>query len=90
MNSPRSIAIGWTALLIAGGGAFYFAKTEIDSRRKAMAERRVRATEKKEGYQRIEGASPPPHPDAPAVSKGVKSAPSVPQLPTNPGSTARP
>ncbi|KZT60951.1 hypothetical protein CALCODRAFT_480340 [Calocera cornea HHB12733] len=93
MNTPQSMMIGWAALLIAGGGAFYYAKTEIDARRKAMAQRGLRPTEKKEWYEKIEGANPPPHPDAAIgtnAASAVKVAPSDAQLPTNPGSTAKP
>ncbi|BFZ59987.1 hypothetical protein YB2330_001009 [Saitoella coloradoensis] len=33
-NKPKSIALGWTALLTVGFGILYFAKEEIAARRK--------------------------------------------------------
>ncbi|KAB2578262.1 hypothetical protein DBV05_g3244 [Lasiodiplodia theobromae] len=44
MNTVRSTAYGWGVLIVAGGGAYYFAKKEINAERaeKAAADRRKR------------------------------------------------
>ncbi|EOD52978.1 hypothetical protein BKCO1_3000050 [Neofusicoccum parvum] len=51
MNTIRSTAYGWGILIVAGGGAYYFAKKEINAERaeKAAADRR-----KREMQQRLE------------------------------------
>lgn len=44
MNTVRSVGYGWATLIVAGGGAYYFAKKNINADRqaKAEAERRKR------------------------------------------------
>ncbi|KAG8968858.1 hypothetical protein FRC03_005731 [Tulasnella sp. 419] len=51
--------IGWGALLVAGGVSYYWAKQEIDARRKLQRESGTRPMEKKEWYERLgDGAKP--------------------------------
>ncbi|KAG6041590.1 hypothetical protein E4U41_003327 [Claviceps citrina] len=38
MNTVRSFWFGWGSLCVAGGGAFYFAKREINADRRAKLE----------------------------------------------------
>ncbi|CAG8434969.1 7712_t:CDS:2 [Ambispora gerdemannii] len=54
MNNPGSMMIGWIALIAAGGGAYYLAKKEIDSRRRAQELARIRPTEKLEWWQKVQ------------------------------------
>ncbi|KAF4314053.1 hypothetical protein GTA08_BOTSDO01238 [Botryosphaeria dothidea] len=51
MNTVRSTAYGWGVLIVAGGGAYYFAKKQINAERaeKALADRR-----RKEQQQQLE------------------------------------
>ncbi|RPA86351.1 hypothetical protein BJ508DRAFT_411511 [Ascobolus immersus RN42] len=34
MNNPKSFWLGWGSLIVAGGGAYFFAKRQIDADRK--------------------------------------------------------
>jgi len=34
MNNPKSFWLGWGSLIVAGGGAYYFAKKEINASRR--------------------------------------------------------
>ncbi|KAJ1963978.1 hypothetical protein H4R35_007189 [Dimargaris xerosporica] len=36
MNRPSSVAYGWGALIVAAGVAFYYARKDIDARRRSM------------------------------------------------------
>ncbi|OCL03493.1 hypothetical protein AOQ84DRAFT_381577 [Glonium stellatum] len=38
MNTIRSVGYGWGVLIVAGGGAYYFAKKSINADRQAKAE----------------------------------------------------
>jgi hypothetical protein len=44
--------------LDAGGGAFYYAKKDIDARRRAQEMAKTRPTEKLEWWQRVEQEGP--------------------------------
>lgn len=48
MNTVRSVGYGWATLIVAGGGAYYFAKKNINADRQARAEaeRRKRQTQR--------------------------------------------
>lgn len=52
MNNPRSVAVGWVSLLVAGGISFYYAKKEIDQRRRSQREQSRRPTEIREWYEK--------------------------------------
>ncbi|KAF2754873.1 hypothetical protein EJ05DRAFT_479282 [Pseudovirgaria hyperparasitica] len=47
MNTIRSVGYGWGVLILAGGGAYYFAKKEINADREVRAE----ADRKKRAFQ---------------------------------------
>ncbi|KAF2090751.1 hypothetical protein K490DRAFT_53709 [Saccharata proteae CBS 121410] len=68
MNTIRSTIYGWGALIVAGGGAYYFAKKNINAERaeKAAADRR-----RKEMQIRLE------HGDMTASSGNAASADSA-------------
>ncbi|KAJ1974391.1 hypothetical protein H4R34_004734 [Dimargaris verticillata] len=36
MNHPSSVAYGWGALILAAGVAFYYARKDIDARRRSL------------------------------------------------------
>ncbi|KAF8609611.1 hypothetical protein BDV93DRAFT_518403, partial [Ceratobasidium sp. AG-I] len=65
-------AIGWASLLFAGGISFYYAKKEIDNRRKLQRDRRKRPTDIKEWYDGTE-ASPTSRPPSDSNSTGSKT-----------------
>ncbi|WWC89377.1 uncharacterized protein L201_004300 [Kwoniella dendrophila CBS 6074] len=46
MNTAGSVAYGWGALIVAAGVSFYYAKKEIDARRKDATLRGNRPLEK--------------------------------------------
>jgi len=48
------MAIGMGALLLAGAGSFYFAKKEIDARRRLQNEAGTRPIEKRNWYERLD------------------------------------
>ncbi|GBC04605.1 hypothetical protein RclHR1_05770013 [Rhizophagus clarus] len=54
MNTPGSMILGWAALIVAGGGAFYYAKKDIDARRRAQEIAKTRPIEKLEWWQKVE------------------------------------
>jgi len=54
MNTPQSMAVGWAALLVAGLGSLYFAKQEINARRRLQHEAGIRPMEKKNWYERLD------------------------------------
>ncbi|RIA93679.1 hypothetical protein C1645_761853 [Glomus cerebriforme] len=54
MNTPGSMILGWVALIVAGGGAFYYAKKDIDARRRAQEIAKTRPAEKLEWWQKVE------------------------------------
>ncbi|KAI9679172.1 MAG: hypothetical protein M1822_007382 [Bathelium mastoideum] len=68
MNTIRSVGFGWGVLVVAGGGAYYFAKRSINSDRaeRAQADRRRRDQVRNLEYQ--EAA-------VPAASNKPSSAP---------------
>ncbi|KZT23737.1 hypothetical protein NEOLEDRAFT_1179949 [Neolentinus lepideus HHB14362 ss-1] len=53
MNSPQSMAVGWGSLVLAAGVSFYYAKKNIDERRREQAAEGARPTEKLDWQQRI-------------------------------------
>ncbi|KAL1645778.1 hypothetical protein SLS58_003662 [Diplodia intermedia] len=59
MNTIRSTAYGWGVLIVAGGGAYYFAKKEINAERaeKAAADRRKRELQARLESQAFTGGS---------------------------------
>ncbi|KAK8187309.1 hypothetical protein HDK77DRAFT_447496 [Phyllosticta capitalensis] len=54
MNTIRSTAYGWGVLIVCGGGAYYFAKKQINAER---AEKAVADRQKREMLARLEAAS---------------------------------
>ncbi|KAK8173451.1 hypothetical protein IWX90DRAFT_484402 [Phyllosticta citrichinensis] len=54
MNTIRSTAYGWGILIVAGGGAYFFAKKQINNER---AEKAVADRKKREMLARLEAAS---------------------------------
>ncbi|WWD17317.1 hypothetical protein CI109_101757 [Kwoniella shandongensis] len=53
MNTAGSVAYGWGALIVAAGISFYYAKQEIDARRKDAQIKGTRSLEKLDWEQRI-------------------------------------
>ena len=45
MNTARSVWLGWTTLMVAGAGAYYFAKKDINSYRREQELKGIRGTE---------------------------------------------
>ncbi|KAL5499173.1 hypothetical protein ACEPAH_1691 [Sanghuangporus vaninii] len=42
MNDPRSMMIGWSALLLAAGTGYYFARKDLNERRKEQVKKNPR------------------------------------------------
>ncbi|KAI7946258.1 hypothetical protein MJO29_010785 [Puccinia striiformis f. sp. tritici] len=61
MNTPQSMALGWGLLLVAGGGGLYFAKKDINERRRDLARRGVRATDTREWHERVADSQKTPN-----------------------------
>ncbi|EFP78271.1 uncharacterized protein PGTG_04227 [Puccinia graminis f. sp. tritici CRL 75-36-700-3] len=53
MNTPGTMALGWGLLLVAGGGGLYFAKKDINERRRDQARRGIRSTDTREWHERV-------------------------------------
>ncbi|WWC61830.1 uncharacterized protein I303_104415 [Kwoniella dejecticola CBS 10117] len=53
MNTAGSVAYGWGALIVAAGVSFYYAKKEIDARRKDATLRGNRPLEKLSWEEKI-------------------------------------
>jgi hypothetical protein len=45
MNTARSVWMGWAALMVAGAGAYYFAKRDINAHRREQELKGIRGTE---------------------------------------------
>jgi len=45
MNTARSVWVGWATLMVAGAGAYYFAKKDIDAHRREQELKGLRGTE---------------------------------------------
>lgn len=45
MNTARSVWMGWATLMVAGAGAYYFAKRDIDAHRREQELKGLRGTE---------------------------------------------
>ncbi|KAI9722941.1 MAG: hypothetical protein M1812_001390 [Candelaria pacifica] len=61
MNTVKSFWIGWGSLVIAGGGAYYFAKKSINADR---AERHAEDMRRRRMAQSLEGRPQPPRPQS--------------------------
>jgi len=67
---------GWASLIGAAGVSYYFARKEIDARRKLQRESGVRNTEKKEWYERLgDPSSVPPTKTKPLQPTTTAKAP---------------
>ncbi|RSH87352.1 hypothetical protein EHS25_003261 [Saitozyma podzolica] len=53
MNTAGSVAYGWGALIVAAGVSFYYAKKEIDARRRDQQLRGARPTEKLSWQEKV-------------------------------------
>ncbi|KAI0947909.1 hypothetical protein AcW1_009548 [Taiwanofungus camphoratus] len=53
MNTPQSMAAGWGSLIVAAGVSYYFAKKNIDERRKLQEAAGARPSEKLDWRDRI-------------------------------------
>ncbi|KAH9810825.1 hypothetical protein DFH28DRAFT_901847 [Melampsora americana] len=58
MNTPGSMALGWGLLIVAGGGGLYFAKKDINQRRREQARIGMRSDDKLEWHQRLDEKTP--------------------------------
>ncbi|KAF2096162.1 hypothetical protein NA57DRAFT_78932 [Rhizodiscina lignyota] len=54
MNTIRSVGYGWGVLVLAGGGAYYFAKRSIASDREARAQTELERRQRQEQMRRQE------------------------------------
>ena len=45
MNTARSVWMGWATLMVAGAGAYYFAKKDINAHRREQELKGLRSTE---------------------------------------------
>ncbi|KAF1962530.1 hypothetical protein CC80DRAFT_589046 [Byssothecium circinans] len=81
MNTVKSVYYGWGTLIVAGGGAYYFAKRSINAERaaKAQADHEKRARQYNLEQQYLHQPQPNPVP---------QSASSPPQNPPAPRSVA--
>ncbi|MCJ1330757.1 hypothetical protein MMC10_007444 [Thelotrema lepadinum] len=59
MNTIRSTWIGWGALMVAGGGAYYVAKKQINSNRQAEFEAKMREKRLYASLEEREALAPP-------------------------------
>ncbi|KAF2841205.1 hypothetical protein M501DRAFT_1000372 [Patellaria atrata CBS 101060] len=57
MNTLRSVGYGWGVLILAGGGAYYFAKKSINADR---AERAAAERERRARWEDVEYNNPSP------------------------------
>jgi len=71
MNTPKTMMLGWGSLIAAAGVSYYFARKEIDARRKMQREAGTRKTEKKEWYERL--GDPPPSTTKPSDPSATAS-----------------
>ncbi|KAI5816606.1 hypothetical protein BZA77DRAFT_280486 [Pyronema omphalodes] len=62
MNTVKSFWYGWGALIVAGGGAYYFAKREIDADRR---QKHIDMVEKQRKQHLMEQAEFGNNPDRP-------------------------
>ncbi|PHH87310.1 hypothetical protein CDD83_9037 [Cordyceps sp. RAO-2017] len=65
MNNVRSFWLGWGSLCVAGGGAYYFAKREINADRQAKLEQ---ARKKQRDMRSLEYAPAEPSASAPSAA----------------------
>ncbi|KAK6833029.1 hypothetical protein PG990_002163 [Apiospora arundinis] len=71
MNNVRSFWLGWGSLCVAGGGAYYFAKRDINANRAAKVEEQRR---KKQMIESMEyGQNVPRHPISSSTMGASKS-----------------
>ncbi|KAI4607512.1 hypothetical protein J4E80_009625 [Alternaria sp. BMP 0032] len=72
MNTVKSVYYGWATLIVAGGGAYFFAKRSINADRAAKAEadrqKRIRLYELEHGLQNSAPTTTPLNPTAKAGS----------------------
>ncbi|KAG0140586.1 hypothetical protein CROQUDRAFT_674552 [Cronartium quercuum f. sp. fusiforme G11] len=62
MNTPGSMALGWGLLIVAGGGGLYYAKKDINQRRRELARRGIRSDDKREWHERLNDENPTANP----------------------------
>ncbi|PGH27116.1 hypothetical protein AJ80_01072 [Polytolypa hystricis UAMH7299] len=82
MNTIRSTWVGWGALCVAGGGAYYFAKQAINADRAKRHEANQRRKEEASRIERNSTTSRPPYtprapPTAPAFSSTTAAGSSI-------------
>ncbi|RXK38294.1 hypothetical protein M231_04467 [Tremella mesenterica] len=91
MNTVKSVIYGWGVLIVAGAGAYYYAKKDIDARRQDQKYRGARPMDKLSWQERIEQS-----PSEPILSRaGTSTAPGetsveVKSTPSGLGSPTRP
>jgi len=82
MNTPKSMALGWGGLIAAAGVGYYYARKDINERRRKQAALGTRPTEKLDWQARVEqGVSAT---QAPVTSDGVPRATSTAASPDPP------
>ncbi|QIX01683.1 hypothetical protein AMS68_007200 [Peltaster fructicola] len=85
MNTKASVAYGWGVLILAGGGAYYFAKRSINSDR---AERASKIEQERQYIQRLRETE---YPSKPATTKSSTTTPTpTVEPPRDPSIVSRP
>ncbi|TDL25181.1 hypothetical protein BD410DRAFT_837414 [Rickenella mellea] len=54
MNNPKSVMLGWSALLVAAGAGYIMARKDINARRQVQEADGVRPSEKLDWKARVE------------------------------------
>ncbi|KAF1833992.1 hypothetical protein BDW02DRAFT_569524 [Decorospora gaudefroyi] len=74
MNTIKSVYYGWATLIVAGGGAYIFAKRSINADRATKAEqdrqKRIRIYELEHGIQNSGATTTPLNPTAKGIGRG--------------------
>ncbi|KLO14395.1 hypothetical protein SCHPADRAFT_316233 [Schizopora paradoxa] len=82
MNNPKSMLLGWGSLVAAAGVGYYFARQDINERRRQQQNAGSRPTEKLDSQIERDAASVVK--DAPVTTEGTpRSTSSLPKSPDN-------
>ncbi|KAF1997024.1 hypothetical protein P154DRAFT_537533 [Amniculicola lignicola CBS 123094] len=81
MNTVKSVYYGWGSLILAGGGAYYFAKKSINADRAAKAaadrEKRLAQHQLEQSYLYKPAQTQTTSPTSKALSGPISSTPSI-------------
>jgi len=71
MNNPKSMLLGWGSLVAAAGIGYYFARQDINERRRQQHNAGTRPTEKLDWKAQIERDASSIVQDAPVTTEGT-------------------